>query len=184
MGQWHQEEFVIVDFETTGLPGDEGFQIVEAAILNKYGEILFHSLIKPDCPMPPEVSSLNGITDTVLEQAPRFVDVWPDLLAPLSYWPVYTYNAEFDRAALLATAQRYKVEIPEIVWDKWHCLMISYAAYHGEWSYYHEDYVWQSLDMACCQLGIPRSNAHRAEGDARDALALMRFLAAQAEEEQ
>lgn len=171
--------FLVVDTETTGLPDHDGFQVVEIGIVDRYGAVVYHSLIKPDIPMPKGASDINGITDEMLANAPRFSEVWSDLLPLLSQYDIWCYNAEFDRDAILSSAERYHLEISKQVknYQRWHCLMQEYAAYYGDYSDYWEDYRWQTLHLACDMLDVEGCGQHRAVGDALDTLAIMKALA-------
>ncbi|GHO88226.1 3'-5' exonuclease [Dictyobacter formicarum] len=175
-----QDDLLIVDTETTGLPDHSGFQLVEIAAVDKSGTVVFHSLAKPDIPMPAEASRINGLTDTDLKDAPSFVEIWPRLVEILGrYEQLWTYHAEFDRDAILASAERFKLEVPKQITSptSWNCLMLEYSRYYGEYSDYWERDRWQPLDVACHELGVPAHGYHRAIGDALAALGVMRALA-------
>src|SRR5260221_538629 len=186
MRVWFEREdmpFVVLDAETTGLPDHPGFQVVEIAVVDKQGAILFHHLIKPDIPMPASASEVNGITDAMLADAPRFPEVWPELEQLLSTHEIWCYNAAFDWDALLSTAARYQLKVPRRIKDgrRWHCMMLEYAAYHGEYSSSWEDWKWQPLWVACKELEVEGNDFHRARGDALNCLGIMRALAARAD---
>src|SRR5262245_38906373 len=64
--------FVVVDLETTGgSPEDSGITEI-GAVKVRGGEVLgeFQSLVDPGCRIPPFVSVLTGITDTMVAAAP------------------------------------------------------------------------------------------------------------------
>src|SRR5712692_9040837 len=94
--------FLLLDTETTGKPEHRGFQIVEVAVVNQDGQILYQSLVKPDIAMPGEASEVSGITDAQLADAPTFTQIWPSLVQLLTSTdvPVCGWNADFDRQAL------------------------------------------------------------------------------------
>src|SRR5712692_8927456 len=94
--------FLLLDTETTGKPEHRGFQIVEVAVVNQDGQILYQSLVKPDIAMPGEASEVSGITDAQLADAPTFTQIWPSLVQVLTSTdvPVCGWNADFDRQAL------------------------------------------------------------------------------------
>ncbi len=80
-------------------------------------------------------------------EAPRFLDVWPMIVAILRrFRRVLVYNAAFDRSLLEATVSRYGLRIPG---GQWECLMEQYAVYHGAWSHSHGSSTWQPLTVAC-----------------------------------
>src|SRR6266699_6797910 len=75
--------FLLLDTETTGKLEHRGFQIVEVAIVNQDGQVLYQSLCKPDIAMPSEASEVSGITDAQLASAPTMTEIWPDVVQVL-----------------------------------------------------------------------------------------------------
>ena len=175
-----QDNFLVVDTETVGLPDHPDFQLVEVAAVDKSGTVVFHSLVKPDIPMPEAASQVNGLTDADLVNSPSFAEIWPVLEEILASYQLWTYNAEFDRDALLASAERYGLNIPKEVTShkRWNCLMLEFARYYGDYSEYWGSDRWQPLEAACYELEVEVSGHHRATGDALAALGVMRALAA------
>jgi DNA polymerase-3 subunit epsilon len=171
--------FVTLDTETVGLSEHPAFQVVEVAAVNRDGLVVFHSLIKPDISMPEEATRKHGLTDTDLVDAPSFAEIWPGLAELLSQHEVWAYNAPFDLAAILASAERFKLEVPKLVQrsSRWHCLMREFATYYGAWWEYRRSYKWQDLATACEELGTPSHGYHRAVGDALNVLEVMKALA-------
>ncbi len=69
-------------------------------------------------------------------------------------------------------------------WDQiatWHCAMLQYAEYAGDWDDWHGNYRWHKLEAACRRSGIPDPDApaHSALGDCLRTLALVQYLASQ-----
>ena len=74
--------FIFVDVETTGLNVATGDRVCEIALLRVQGGQetgRFESLINPQRPMGAGAMAVNGITDDMLVEAPRF----PELIAPI-----------------------------------------------------------------------------------------------------
>lgn len=176
----NEPPLLVLDTETTGLPESDAFQVVEIAAVDKTGAVVFHSLIKPDIPMPAEASRIHGLTDEDLKDAPSFAEVWPRLAELLAGYELWAYNAAFDRDALLSSAERFKLDVPRRLAGRkhWQCLMLEFARYHGEYSEYWGADRWQDLSIACAELGVRGNEYHRAIGDALNALGVMRALAA------
>lgn len=176
--------FLVLDTETTGKLEHRGFQVVEIAIPDQDGQVRYHSLVKPDIAMPSEASEISGITDAQLEAAPTFSQIWPSLVQLLASTdvPIYTWNTDFDRQALLLTAKRFQLPVPAAISDKtrWRCAMKLHARWYGEWSNGKNDYRYQPLEWACTELGIEEGGYHRALGDAQNALRVLRAIAARA----
>ncbi len=172
--------FVVLDTETTGLSDHPDAQVVEVGIVGRDGQVLFQSLIKPDITMPAAASEIHGLTDADLASAPPLAEVWSDIVQILTTHEIYCYNVEFDRGMLLASAARFNLVIPKAVRNpqRWHCVMLDYACYHGEWSSYWEKWKYQDLFTACWTLHVAGNDYHRAVGDAQNTLGVMRALAA------
>lgn len=91
---------VVVDCETTGLdPGTD--RIIEIAALRvREGRpvALFHRMVDPERPLPEFITSLTGLTDHRVRQAPTAGDILPELSAFLSHDTVVGHNVGFDLA--------------------------------------------------------------------------------------
>ncbi|MEG4830898.1 3'-5' exonuclease [Microcoleus sp. F8-D3] len=84
--QLSQKDWVILDTETTGLYDAE---IVEIAIIDRLGEMLLDTLIKPTISIPAEAAYLHGITDEIVADAPSFPEVYPRIVEVLKYKRVF-----------------------------------------------------------------------------------------------
>ncbi|MEG4026450.1 MULTISPECIES: 3'-5' exonuclease [unclassified Microcoleus] len=78
--QLSQNDWVILDTETTGL---YDAQIVEIAIIDRLGEMLLNTLVKPSIPIPPEAAYLHGISDAMVGDPPSFPEVYPRIVEVL-----------------------------------------------------------------------------------------------------
>ncbi len=58
--------FYLIDTETTSKLESRHCQVVEIAVVNQDGQVVYHSLCKPDIAMPAKASEVNGLTDAVL----------------------------------------------------------------------------------------------------------------------
>ncbi len=176
--------FLLLDTETTGKLEHRGFQVVEVAVVNQDGQVLYQSLCKPDIAMPGEASEVSGITDALLTGAPSFAQIWPSLVQTLTSTdvPVYTWNADFDRQALLLTAKRFQLPVPAAVSSetRWRCAMKLHARWYGEWSNGKNDYRYQPLEWACTELEIEGSEHHRAVSDAQNTLRVLQAIGSRA----
>jgi DNA polymerase-3 subunit epsilon len=109
-------DLVFVDLETTG--GNATFhRITEVGIVTMSdGEVVeeWSSLVNPECRIPSYIEAFTGITNAMVEDAPRFADIATVVLAKLR--PVrdndgppavfVAHNARFDYAFLRAEFQR------------------------------------------------------------------------------
>lgn len=144
-------DWVVLDTETTGLNYID--QIIDIAVISKHGSTILDTLIKPTCSISSGAFAVHGLDYDVLESAPLFPEIYPELKSAIEGKLVFIYNADFDVNKL-----RYRCELDELPMIDFtpKCLMELYAKYYGEWSSYWGNYKWQKL---------PGGN-HRAKGDA------------------
>lgn len=146
-----KQDWVILDTETTGL-GDQD-EIVDIAIISKYGSAIVNTLVKPTISIPTVASNIHKITDADVADAPSFAEVYPLICKAIEGKKVIIYNSAFDISKLKYCCQKHGLKMPEF---KTECLMLWYSQYVGEWNGYYQNYRWQKL---------PGGN-HRAIGDA------------------
>jgi DNA polymerase III subunit epsilon len=94
-----RESFIVVDVETTGSRAGAGDRVTEvAAVLVRNGTAttVFDTLINPERPIPPMISSLTNITWSMVKNAPRFAEVCDQLLGVLEGHVFVAHNAGFD----------------------------------------------------------------------------------------
>lgn len=104
-----EEEWIIVDVETTGGSPQQGHRITEiAAVRVSGGEIRdqYSTLINPDRHIPGMITSLTGITDQMVRNAPRFHEVAPRVAEVLGGCIFVAHNAAFDWRFVSAELQR------------------------------------------------------------------------------
>ena len=89
----------VVDFETTGLPGDGRAEPIEvgAVFVDPGGVRVFDSLVRPRGRVPRAVTALTGLADEDLAGAPTIATVGPALLAALAGRAIVAHNADFER---------------------------------------------------------------------------------------
>lgn len=103
------KNLTFVDLETTG--GSVTFdRIIEIGILqikdNKL-ERTFETFLNPDRPLPPEITTLTGISAADLEGAPSFFDIKDELLDYFEDTVLVAHNARFDYGFLKQEYLRY-----------------------------------------------------------------------------
>lgn len=91
-------EYVVFDFETTGLQPavNEIIEIGAVKIIN--GEITekYHKMIKPVNSVPPIITKITGITNEMLENEPPVEEVLPDFIDFIGDSVLVAHNADFD----------------------------------------------------------------------------------------
>lgn len=151
--QSHHPYFL--DTETTGLGPDA--EIVEIAILDFWGDTIVDTLVQPQRPIPADAVRIHGIRNEMVNNAPRWSEVWPQVKSVIEKCPVGIYNADFDVRMLQQTSR-----IHGLVWEplkmNFFCIMKMYASVSGYGRY-------QSLDSAGRQIGTRLTNVHRARAD-------------------
>jgi DNA polymerase-3 subunit epsilon len=75
-------EFVVVDLETTGWLADAAGITEIGAVRFGAGRPMteFSALVNPGVPIPPDITSLTGITDDMVREAPPIEQVLPRFL--------------------------------------------------------------------------------------------------------
>ena len=102
-------DFVVVDVEATGGSPQRGDRITEvAAVRVKGGRVIdqFESLINPERPIPPTVTALTNITDDMVIDAPRFIDLAERLRGTLEGAVFVAHNVAFDWRFVQAEFER------------------------------------------------------------------------------
>ncbi len=107
--------FVVVDLESTGgSPADCGITEI-GAVKVRAGEVLgeFQTLVNPAEPIPPFITVLTGITDSMVASAPRIESALPAFLEFARGSVLVAHNAGFDITFLKAAAARTGIAWPE-----------------------------------------------------------------------
>ena len=92
------ESLVLIDVETTGANPVRD-RVTEIAVLRiERGEIVerWESLVNPECPIPPLIQRLIGITDDMVAGAPTFAELADAVRARLGTAVFVAHNARFD----------------------------------------------------------------------------------------
>ncbi|HEU0012146.1 MAG TPA: exonuclease domain-containing protein [Longimicrobium sp.] len=93
------EEWVVVDVETTGGAPSRGHRVTEVAAVRVAGGVIrdtWCTLVNPERPIPGMITSLTGITDGMVAAQPRFAQVAGQVAAALRGGVFVAHNAGFD----------------------------------------------------------------------------------------
>ncbi|MBI4402575.1 MAG: 3'-5' exonuclease [Deltaproteobacteria bacterium] len=157
------DEYVVFDFETTGLSPWAGDEVIEIGALKIFGNeidetAVFHSLVNPKRPISPEASAINGITNEMVANAPTINEVFPTFLDFVGSAWLVAQNAKFDMGFLTKYLVTFNLSRKLEVYDT---MIFSRRAFPRE----HQ----HNLDMISKRLGlqIAKAERHRSLGDVK-----------------
>ena len=109
-------DFAAIDFETANPYRSSvcsvGIVVVREGIVRN----TFYQLIRPE---PNYYMSWNtrvhGLTAADTDGAPRFPDVWRDVIPLIEGLPLVAHNSPFDEGCLRAAFQRYEIPYPDYI---------------------------------------------------------------------
>ncbi len=149
--------YAIVDIETTG-SYQRSHAITEIAIIIHDGEKVvdsFETLINPETSIAPFVSRLTGITNQMLQNAPKFHEVAKKIWTMTDDAVFVAHSVNFDYSYI---HEEFKSLGADFRRKKLCTVRLSRKLFPGYPSY--------SLGNICANLGIEIADRHRAMGDA------------------
>ncbi len=159
--------FTIIDIETTG-GNSKSDKMTEIAIFKHDGKQVvdtYTSLINPEKRIPFYITELTGISDDMVENAPKFYEIAKEIIQITENTIFVAHNVGFDYNFV-------KAEFKSLGYDfnrtKLCTVKLSRLLLPGKTSY--------SLGKLCKTLDIQISNRHRAEGDALATVKLFEIL--------
>ena len=161
MAHLHLEDvpFCALDVETTKVPNETGgLALIEVAAQRFQGYTstasAFLSLVNPGCSIHPIDIGVSGITDRIVADAPAFTQIFSHFFEYLGDTVIVAHNAAFDRRAIENQCRRDNLVPPENLYVDSVAVLRKVAKLSS-----------YALDSACRHFDLPRSQAHRAEGD-------------------
>lgn len=152
--------FATIDFETTGTHPEA--EIVEIGIVFSDGRPPIHRLVKPQNPIPPQMTDIHSISDADVAICEPFWDVWAEVYPQIKDVALTAWNAEFEEARLqyeLTRIGNSTFPMPEIM-----CAMKAYS--------FGRDY--QKMTTALKEMEVPmEGRLHSGINDAEALLALL-----------
>ncbi|HEK9102075.1 3'-5' exonuclease [Bacillus pfraonensis] len=108
-------DYVVIDFETTGFNPYNDRIIQVAAVRYRNHELAdqFVSFVNPERPIPSRITSLTGITNYRVSDAPLIQEVLPLFLAFLGNDTIVAHNASFDMRFLKSNANMLRLPEPK-----------------------------------------------------------------------
>ena len=159
--------YAVLDIETTGGKYDEE-GITEIAIYRFDGEKIidqFSSLINPEKEIQPFVKKLTGINNNMLRNSPKFYEVAKRIVEITENCIIVAHNAEFDFRMLQTEFRRLSFTFNRKILCT---IKLSKILLPDQPSF--------NLGKLVNNLGIPFTNQHRAQGDAKVTLKLFQLL--------
>ena len=160
--------FCIVDIETTGGKFEEE-HIIEIALFKFDGYETIDQIISlvnvGDNPIQPYVQKLTGISNKMLRRAPKFHEIAKRIVELTKDCVLVAHNADFDYRMLQMEFGRlgFDFQMPTVDTITWGKKLIPGLPAYG-------------LEKLAKSLGITHTHKHRAEGDARATLDLLKLL--------
>ena len=159
--------YAVLDIETTG--GNARFEkITEIAICIHDGEKIvdeYSTLVNPEKSIPPFISRLTGITNEMVEAAPKFFEIAKKIVELTDGKTLVAHNAQFDYGFMREEFRTLGFNFHRNILCT---VKLSRKLIPGHRSY--------SLGKICDQLGISNSARHRAAGDAMATTKLFEIL--------
>lgn len=159
--------YSIIDIESNGA-GYRKECIIDIAIYRYDGQKIvdqFISLVNPESDITPFVQKLTSITPKMVKTAPKFHEIAKRVVEITQNTTLVGHNIDFDYRMLRQSFQRLGYEFTINTLDT---IPLAKKLIPDEVSY--------SLGKLVKSLGIPLTNHHRAEGDARATLELFKLL--------
>ena len=151
--------FVAIDLETTGLDPRRDAIVAAAAIPFVHGRAGagFVTLVNPGRPIPPGATTVHGIDDAAVTDAPSVQEVMPDLAVACEHRVLVGYDVGFDLAMLRRTRSPHGGALARgIVLDSRRLARAVQPQGRD-----------QRLEVVAARLGLDVSGRHTAAGDAR-----------------
>lgn len=162
--------YVMLDLETTGGNAAHDRITEIAAVRVEHGAQVarWSTLVNPGVPIPPFIQSLTGISDAMVQDAPAFATVAPQLLALLEGAVLVAHNVRFDHGFVSHAFERLGTALQT---DTLCTVRLSRQLY--------PQHKGHGLDAIALRHGLHNQARHRAMGDVDVVLAFLR----QAEQE-
>jgi DNA polymerase-3 subunit epsilon len=154
---------LIVDTETVG--AGPSVEIVEVAIGDSAGRIVYHSLVRPVFNQLPRSTKEQRFEHAEFDAAPDWAEAWEQIAKTIDNKLLIAYNAAFDRRVLAAMRERHRQPSTE---RGWRCAMQMVKRSLGTKRNL-------TLSEACAHYGLEGGN-HRADYDVLATWRLLRTL--------
>ena len=151
-----EQDYVVFDFETTGLESTKDEIIEIGAVKISKGKIVstFSTFVKPSVPIPAEITELTHITEEMVADAPAINYVLPDFYKYCHGCSLVAQNIAFDYGFLNAIGKKMLYNFDNPQYDT---MVMARNKLKGLKNY--------KLGTICDYLGVSLVGAHRAVND-------------------
>jgi len=174
--RWLADGLLIFDTETTGTKNNS--EIVEIAVIDDSNRELLNTLVKPMYDIPNGATRIHGIDHRMVIDAPIWPNVYESLCELVNSQLLVAYNLEFDVRMVHQSSALHNF-IPKVK-VRGGCAMKLFAQFYGEWNHRHNNFRWSKLSDAARICGVDVRNTHRALGDCKMTLGVIRHIASHA----
>ncbi len=177
---WLKDDPLFLDTETTGL--DSNAEVVEVSIIDRLGNTLLDTLVKPVNPIPEEATAIHGITNNMVANAPAWPEIHDNFYQIIEGRRLVIYNREYDERIIEQTVRLYDSFHNDHSFDSLLvtscCAMQLYSAHYGQWDDRHQNWKWKKLTDAAEHMEVSvHGKAHRALADCRMTLGVVQAMA-------
>ena len=152
------DEFIVFDLETTGL-NSANCKIIEiGAVKIAGGKIIdvYEKFVDPEMPIPPEITELTSIDDSMVKGAGKIDEVLPDFMNFIGDRLMIAHNADFDMGFVRAAAKALNIPFRNTSLDT---VALS--------RYLNPDMKKHKLNILAEHYGLGDFHHHRASDDAK-----------------
>ncbi len=115
--------FVAIDFETANSSRSSVCSVGIVVVENRIVTNQFYSLIRPTPDYYSRINtSIHHLTQADTCDAPRFPEVWQQIVPLVHDYPFVAHNSAFDRSCLKASFNAYALEYPDY---EFYCTVIA-----------------------------------------------------------
>ena len=161
------DEIVAFDIETTGLSSQRDKITEIAAVTIRDGEIVeeFHTYANPEMKIPAQITTLTGITDETVKDAPSQAEAVRAFLDFTAGRTLCAHNASFDLGFIAECCENNGLPFSPVCFDT---LELSRALMPGLYNH--------KLPTVAEAFGLPSFSHHRALDDTRTTALIMARL--------
>lgn len=160
-------DFVVFDFETTGLDTKTDTPIELAAVKVRDGVIIetFSTFVNPMRPIPEKVKELTSIDDGMVKDAPKWGEIVADFYKFTRGATLVAHNISYDYAILQNSSAEFGYDFDNELVDTLRLCSANLHAHNNK------------LETVCKHVGITLDGAHRAINDTIATAKLFLYLA-------